>query len=114
MKFIFKTNVSMKPYNCKKWWIDEKYCPDLTIIARNLNDAILAYCDIIDEKCSIKISKTALLHKEPMYRDRNGEAIQVGYVITGSLKFLDDCHKWSKQYIDLWAEILTITETAFN
>lgn len=42
-----------------------------------------------------------------------GDAVQVGFVITGKTEFQRDNGEWVTQFIDLWVEILTITETKF-
>lgn len=84
-KYIFKTTATMKPHNSKKWWIDGDIIPD-----------------------------NALKHKSPMYIDTaTGDAVQVGFVITGKTEFQRDNGEWVTQFIDLWVEILTITETKF-
>lgn len=49
---------------------------------------------------------------EPMYVDSDGETKQVGLVITASTDFSNSC-TYSKQYIELWTEILTIVDTEF-
>ena len=47
-----------------------------------------------------------------MYVDSDGETKQVGLVITASTDFSNSC-TYSKQYIELWTEILTLVDTEF-
>lgn len=115
MKFLFKTTVTMKEYNCKKWWIDGDCVPELHVEAETLKEALQKYVEHVDKKACIEISKTALKEKSPMYIDRkNGEALQVGYVITGSTDFDKGNYQgWSKQYVDLWVTIYAIDYVQF-
>ena len=46
--------------------------------------------------------------------DKNGVAVQVGYVITGKTEFEKENYGgWCSQYIDLWVTILTVIDTEF-
>lgn len=113
--YIFQTSATMKPYNNKKWWIDNNFIRDKYITAENLAAALVQYCDIVKSKDYAEISPHALQNRQPMYIDtKNGEAKQVGYVITAKTDFQDDCGNWSIQYIELWITILTTTETNFD
>lgn len=114
-EFIFKTTVTMKEYNNKKWWIDSGIVREIRIAAENVREALKQYREIVSEKFYIEISDNAIKCKSPMYIDTaSGECKQVGYVITGKTDFEDrDNYKWSSQYIDLWVTILTITDTEF-
>ena len=68
-----------------------------------------------EEKEYITISDNAIKNKTPMYVDtKDGKSKQIGYVLTGKTDFQDDQGNWISQYIELWVEILTITETNFN
>ena len=52
-----------------------------------------------------------------MYIDtKDGKSKQIGYVLIGKTDFQSDDQgtNWISQYIELWVEILTITETNFN
>lgn len=114
--YLFTTQTTMKAYNHKKWWIDGGVIRQIEIEADNLNAALKEYQKIVRDKYYIDISNTALKRKSPMYRDyKNGETKQVGYVLTGSTEFETDNYSgvWVKQFIDLWVEIQTITETIF-
>lgn len=112
--YLFKTTTTMKDYNNKKWWIDSKIIKDKYINAENINEALEKYRNIVEEKEYITISNNAIRNKHGMFVDTtDGNAKQVGYVITGKTEFQDDNYNWSKQYIDLWIEILTIEETEF-
>lgn len=113
-RYIFKTIVTMKEYNNKKWWIDGDIIPDMTISAENLNAAIQQWRERAKEKAYIEISDNAIRNKNPMYVDtKSGEAKQIGYVITGKTDFKMDSYKWVQQYVDLWVEIITVIDTEF-
>lgn len=113
-EYLFKTTATMKEYNNKKWWIDSNIVRDKYINAENLNEALEKYRNLVEEKDYITISNNAIKNKNPMYVDTtDGNAKQVGYVITAKAEFQDDNYNWSTQYIDLWVSILTIEETEF-
>lgn len=79
-----------------------------------MKDALQIFRDIVDEQHYISISDRALKNKNPMYRDtETGDALQVGYVITGKTEFQKDSGEWVTQYIDLWVEIITTVKTIF-
>lgn len=113
--YIFNTTTTMKEYNYKQWWIDRNIIPDMRITAENLNAAIEQWRETAREKHYIEISNNAIRHKSNMYVDtRSGETKQVGYVITGKTDLeTSDC-KWVQQYVDLWVEIVTVTDTNFE
>lgn len=113
--YIFKTTTTMKEYNNKKWWIDSDIIREIRIAADNIQEALNQYREIASEKYGVSISTNAIKNKSPMYVDTaNGDAKQVGYVITGKTEFEDrDNYKWSTQYIDLWVTILTVIDTEF-
>lgn len=112
MKFLFKTATTMKPYNDKKWWIDKNTMPEAYINAVSLKEALTKYQKRAEEN-GITISNSALKTAEPMYVDSDGETKQVGLVITASTDFYDSYNSCSKQYIELWTEILTLVDTEF-
>lgn len=116
MKYLFETTITMKEYNNKKYWIDPNIVGKNIIESENITEALKKYAEFVEDKYYINISSNALKTKSPMYIDGvNGEACQVGYVITGSMDFDDNItNKWSKQYIDLWVTVLTITDTDFE
>lgn len=112
--YIFKTTVTMKEYNCKKWWINSDIVGEICIAAENVREALEKYRAIVEEKHYITISNNAIKNKSEMYVDTvAGKTKQVGYVITGKTGFQDDFYRWSAQYIDLWVTILTVTDTEF-
>ena len=115
MKYIFKTNVTMKEYNNQKWWIDSNIVREISVEADNTKEALEKYRKIVTEECYIEISNNAMKNKSPMYVDtKDGETKQIGYVITGKTEFEDrDNYRWSTQYIDLWVRILTVVDTEF-
>jgi len=112
--YIFKTTVTMKDYNNKFWWIDAGIVRDIHISAENMREALEQYRETVAEKNYIEISNTAIKNKSAMYQDTaDGEAVQVGYVITGKTEFQRDYGKCVNQYIDLWVTVLTIITTEF-
>lgn len=115
MEYIFKTNTTMKEYNCNKWWIDRDLIRDIYIEAETLDEAIEEYRKIVNGHY-VDISRNAIKNKSPMYIDDvNGNAKQIGYVFTASTDFEKENYGgWSKQYIDLWVKIITVAETDFN
>ncbi len=109
MKFIFKTTPSMKPYNSKKFYIDNDCIDDEMIEAGTAIQALKIFCDKIYAKYYISVSKNALKNKQKMYIDTKSGPKQTGYVITGKTDF-ESNGKWVDQYIDLWIEILTVSD----
>lgn len=109
--YIFKTTTTMKEYNRRKWWIDSGIIPEMKIMTENLKEALVTYRQRVEDQCYINISNNAMRYKNPMYIDQaNGEPLQVGWVITAQSKFEDrDNYRWSKQYIDLWVTVYTVT-----
>lgn len=116
MDYIFKTTTTMKAYNNKKWWIDNNTIKDIQITADNLKAAIEKYRKTVVDRDYIEISRNAIKNKSPMFiDDENGNAQQIGYVITGKTAFdKGDYTGYSTQYIDLWITILTVANTNFT
>lgn len=84
------------------------------IAAENLPAALEEYRAQVENDHYITISRNALKEKQPMYVDlKTGGEKQVGYVITGRAEFETQNYKWCKQYVDLWVEIVTVTDTDF-
>lgn len=112
MTFMFKPTLSMKPYNSKKWFIMHDYVRPMYLDATSVKEALNKFRERVDDEYSISISDHALRAKQPMYRNlKNGGVKQIGYVITGKTMFRDDDHNcWSDQYIDVWLEIMQVTE----
>ena len=113
--YIIRTTATMKPHNSKHWYIDPGIVREIQISAENVRDVLNQYREIVEEKYYISISDNAIKAKSGMYIDtKNGAPRQIGYVITGKAEFENrDSYKWSTQYIDLWVEIITTTETDF-
>lgn len=103
--YQFKTAATMKPYNCKKWWISSDIIPTIEIKAENLKKALILWRDQVEQKHFVSISDKAIKHPEPMYVDTENEPQQVGYVITGKTDFDNDRRGWVTQYIDLWVSV---------
>lgn len=113
-KYIFKTNTTMKDYNCKKWWIDPDYVKEIHVSADNVIEALKKYRKIAEDKCYVHISDNALRTKMPMFIDVPDGAKQVGYVITGMVEIQADDGHLSKQHVDLWVKIITVKDTDFK
>ena len=98
----------------KDFWIDadETY----TIEANNLNEALDRFYEEVEMNHYIDISKNAMKTKQPMYiDDKEGNAIQVGYVIKGSTEvdFSDYGSDYRKKYVDIWTTITEINNVNF-
>lgn len=97
----FKTCISLKPYNHKKYWIDSDMIPDYRSV-KTFKEALQDYRDFVKCHGFIDISDTALKHPDPIYIDKaDGSAIQCGIILTGSTEI-----EGSKQYVDLWIDVL--------
>lgn len=108
-KYLFETTATMKPYNRRKWWIDSGIIRPLIIQAETMEKALEQYQKQVQEQYYITVSNNALTHKEPIYRDTpNGDAVQVGWILTASTDFDNDHKGWVKQYIDLWVHIQAV------
>lgn len=107
-KYRFDTTATMKEYNSQKWWIDSGIIRPVIVTAETLAAALEKYRESV-ERYGVNISKNAIATKSEMYQDTAaGEAVQCGYVITGSTEFSDDSRHgwpWVKQYIDLWVTV---------
>ena len=112
--YIFETITTMKEYNCRKWWIDGNVVTKKTIEADSLKEALAIYANMVEEKHYIKISPSALKNKKAMYIDTKEGAKQVGYVITAKADFEMSNYRWVEQYIDLWVNVVTVTNTDFE
>lgn len=114
-QYIFETTATMKEYNNKQWWIDPDIIKDIRVKASNISEALIEYRRRVQDNTYITISDNAIRNKSNMYVDNiNGEAEQVGYVITGSTDFQKDNYTWVTQYIDLWITIITVVPTVFE
>lgn len=111
--YIFKTNATMKEHNQKNWWIDSRVIPEIHIKSDNIVNALKEYQNIVTNDYYITISDNALKNKRGMYRDTVNGSKQVGFVLTASTDFQKDNYSYSKQYIDLWVEVLTLVDTIF-
>lgn len=119
--YIFKTTVTMKEYNNKKWWIDGGIITEKRIAAETIAAALKKYQAIVEKNHYVTISDNAIKSKSAMYVDmKSGETKQVGYVITGKTEFeydRDDIKHYGKssmQYVDLWISIITVVDIVFT
>ena len=115
MNYIFRTQATMKEYNDKKWYIDSDIISEKRISADSVENALEIYREQVEEEHYISISKNAIKNKSEMFVDMpDGDAKQVGYVITGKTEFdKGDYTGYSTQYIDLWITVLTVVDTVF-
>lgn len=114
--YRFETNTTMKEYNNEKWWIDSGIIRPVEVEADNIENALQLWKNEVETRDYIKISNNALRTRKAMYiDDRNGNAIQIGYVITGKTEFEKDNYAgYSTQYIDLWTKIEIVTIPNFD
>lgn len=114
MNYLFNTVVTMKDYNRGKWYIEPDIIKPQYIEAASVQDALQVYRENVGESpVGVEISNTAIKNREPIYRDRGEEAVQVGFMITGKTYMQDERYKWTTQYIELWVDIVTIVDTVF-
>lgn len=115
MNYIFQTTATMKEYNNKKWYIDADIISDMSINADSVENALEIYRERVEEKHCVTISRNAIKNKSAMFVALpDGDAKQVGYVITGKTEFdKGDYTGYSTQYIDLLVTILTVVDTVF-
>lgn len=113
--YRFETTATMKPHNNKNWWIDPGIVRPVKIQAENVKAALQLYRERVESRDYIQISNNAIRNPAPMYVDtKDGDALQVGYVITGKTDFeKGDRAGWSTQYIDLWVSVEQIETPAF-
>ena len=111
--YIFRTYATMKEYNASRYWINSDIVKDFNITAENVNQALTIYADRVKAAAYIDITKNALKTKNPMFIDTEAGPLQTGFVITGITEIEKDYSEWTKQYIDLWVEIITTVDTEF-
>lgn len=108
MRYLFKTDTTMKEYNCNNYWIDRDYIKELVIEAKDVNEALMKYVESVEKNNYINISKNAIRNKRFMYRD-NPTTKQVGFVLTGETEI-----DYKKQFVDLWIEIFILSRPSFK
>lgn len=102
-KYLFKTATTIKDDN---YWINDDYVKKAYIEANNIDEGLEKYINFSCEECFIEVSKNAIKTKNPMYRElKDGNSIQVGYVLTASTEIQRSDYIWVKKYIELWIEI---------
>lgn len=112
--YIFRTYATMKEYNASRYWINSDIVKDFNITAENVNQALTIYADRVKAAAYIDITKNALKTKKPMFIDTEAGPLQTGYVITGITEIeKGNYNGWTKQFIDLWVEIITTVDTEF-
>lgn len=111
--YIFRTTTTMKEYNSKHWWIDGNIVTQKTIPAESVAAALEEYRERVENDHYISIPRNAINARRPMYVDTKGGEKQIGYVITGQADFEVKSYRYVKQYVDLWVEIITVTDTGF-
>ena len=114
-RYMFNTSATMKESDRGKWWIDKNIVPVIYVSAGNTKQALEHFAAIVDKEHYISISDNAKRNKQPMYIDtKDGEAKQIGYVITGKTSFDNDRGQWIDKYIDLWVDISVIGTPDFD
>lgn len=108
MKYRFETTTTMKDYNGKNYWIDGDIIHPVEITADNIRAALDQWRERVQERDYIEISRNAIKRPAPMYVEEAGEAVQIGYVITGKTEIA--C---TTQYIDLWTTIKVVARPDF-
>lgn len=103
--YLMTTTTTMKPHNCRKWWIDSKIIPEIEVEAETKTEAFCKYAEIVASKHYVDISKSAIKNRRPMYIDTKSGTKQVGCVLTGACDLEDDNYNWTRQYIDLWVNV---------
>ena len=113
--YRFETTATMKPHNCKKWWIDSGIVRPVQVEAADLKTALQLWRECVQERDYIEISENAIKTRNPMYIDtKGGEAVQTGYVLTAKTEFdKGDYTGYTTQYIDLWVTIQIVTTPDF-
>lgn len=109
MEYLLKTNVEMKPYNCKRYWIMNDIIRSPRITADSVDSALEKFSEVA-KRNGVVISNTSLARKEPMYNNRDE---QVGFVFTGSVD-IDNFGKLTKQYVDVWVEVIELHNPFIN
>lgn len=114
--YRFETTATMKSHNNKKWWIDADIVSPVKIEAADLKTALNLWREKVQDRDYIQISNNAIKNRNPMYIDgKNGEPMQVGFVITGKADFdKGDYSGYSTQYIDLWVTVQIVTIPDFE
>ena len=103
--YLFITTTTVKPIDEEKWWIDRDLISNMYIQGDNLDEALKEYQKKIEDY-GVTISNNALKNKSAMYiDDKDGNPVQIGYVITGKTPFNKDGGGWVDKYIDLWIKI---------
>lgn len=113
--YIFETTATMKEYNRRKYWIDAGIVRPVKVQAENVKAALQLYRETVESRDYIQSSDNAIKNPAPMFIDqKNGDPLQVGYVITGKTEFEKDNRAgWSMQYIDLWVSVDQIETPEF-
>ena len=109
MTYLFKTSLTMKDYNDKKYWIDGDYIRDLKITSDDVKSAIRKYRDIIADGYGVTISDNAIRNKGEMFIDTENGSEPAGFVFTGKTSFdKGDYTGWTEQFINVWTTIYEI------
>ena len=107
-EYYFEVSTTTKPKDRGCWYIDIDYIKNQTIKAESLPDAVNAFIEKVNaEHYGSFISKNAAKNKQPIYiDDENGDAVQIGYIITAKTLFdKGNYNGFVNKYIDLWLAI---------
>ena len=112
--YRFETTATMKPHNNKNWWIDPGIVRPVKIQAENVKAALQLYRETVESRDYIQISNNAIKNPAPMFIDqKDGDPLQVGYVITAATDIYRDDSTSTKQYIDLWVDVSRLAPVDF-
>ena len=104
--YRFETTATMKEYNRRKYWIDAGIVRPVKVQAENVKAALQLYRERVESRDYIQISDRAIKNPAPMFIDqKDGDPLQVGYVITAATDIYRDDGTSTKQYIDLWVDV---------
>lgn len=113
--YLFETTATMKERDAKNWYIDPNMIRKKRIDAETLRNALEQYRQDVIENDYVTVTLSAMRKKSPMYIDmKDGEAKQVGYVITGKISCERNNGTWVDKYINLWVTITEINTPNFE
>lgn len=110
--YLITTRAYMKDYYNSEYWIDENIVGTRRIEAGSTNEAFEIFLKKIQESGIVSVSKNALKNKRPVYIDIMGN-VQIGWCITGSVLFENECSKAKRKYVELWVEIEEVSIPEF-
>lgn len=90
----------------KGYWDQTMDNEKIELSSLNLEGAINELVEILKNDYGYEITKNALKHKNPIYRDMKEGTKQVGFIIIGhTIAENTKLNKWSKIVSELWIDI---------